>query len=76
MKKLRAVAKRYRFFLLLAGINLVLLVAVPQTGFAALTLTKDNFLEMLSVLPPHFYFAGAAGCMGRPADHDEIHGRQ
>ncbi|MDK2812902.1 MAG: hypothetical protein PWQ08_157 [Clostridiales bacterium] len=58
MKKLRAVAKRYRFFLLLAGINLLLLVAVPQTGLAALALTKDNFLEMLSVLPPIFILLG------------------
>ena len=58
MKNLRSVAKRYRFFLLLAAINLVLLIAVPKTGFAALTLTKDNFLEMLSVLPPIFILLG------------------
>lgn len=58
MKNLRSVAKRYRLFLLLAAINLVLLFAVPKTGFAALTLTKDNFLEMLSVLPPIFILLG------------------
>ncbi len=55
MKKL---LERYRFFLILAAANLVLLVISPAIGWKALGLTGQNALEMLSVIPPIFILLG------------------
>lgn len=53
-----AAIKRYRLFLLFAGVNLVLLFATPDIGWKALSLTWENVIEMLSFLPPIFILLG------------------
>lgn len=50
--------KRYRFFLILAAINVAILFAFPPIGMKSLSLTWDNALEMLSVIPPIFILLG------------------
>lgn len=50
--------KRYRLFLILAAVNLVVLAARPETGVRALSLTGENLLEMLTFLPPIFVLLG------------------
>lgn len=57
MKQLSCL-KRYRFFLLLLGLNVVLLFADPALGKTSLTISFDNFLEMLTILPPIFLLMG------------------
>lgn len=57
-KKLLKLAKRYRFFLLLAAVNLGVLYFYPQIGVRSLRLSGANLLEMLSVLPPIFVLLG------------------
>jgi len=51
-------AKRYRIFLLLFMINIVILVFLPEIGRKSFQLTWSNLLEMLSVLPPIFILLG------------------
>ena len=51
---IRSFCRRYRFFLALGLVNTLLLFLAPETGWKALTLTRDNLLEMLSFLPPIF----------------------
>ncbi len=58
MKHIMKFLKRYRFFLLLAVVNLILLAVSPATGITALGITKDNLLEMLRVVPPIFVLLG------------------
>lgn len=58
MKKLRAVFRRYRVFLLLLAVNLVLLFAAPGVGRAAFTGAWDSFLQMMAILPPIFILLG------------------
>lgn len=50
--------KRYWFFMLLLLINISLLFFVPETGKKSFELTWQNFLEMLSVVPPIFILLG------------------
>lgn len=50
--------KKYRFFILLALIQVVLLFALPEIGLKSLTITWKNVLEMLSVIPPIFLLLG------------------
>ncbi|MEA5058755.1 MAG: permease [Candidatus Pelethousia sp.] len=50
--------KRYRLFLFLLLINLVIRIASPDLGKAAFQITGSNLLEMLSVLPPIFILLG------------------
>ncbi len=58
MKKILQLAVRYKFFLIFLAVNVVLLFAAPEIGKSSFALTKDNFLEMLSVLPPIFILLG------------------
>lgn len=58
MKKLLSLAARYKFFLIFLAINLALLFVSPEIGKNSFALTKDNLLEMLSVLPPIFILLG------------------
>ena len=58
MKKLLPVLKRYRVFLVFLLINTALLVYSPETAYRSLELTKDNLLEMASILPPVFILLG------------------
>lgn len=49
---------RYKYFFILAVINLTLLIFFPIIGQTSLNITWDNTLEMLSVLPPIFILLG------------------
>ena len=55
MKKL---IKRYKVFLLLLSVNLILLAAYPSIGGKSFQITFNNTLEMLSVIPPIFILLG------------------
>ncbi|AHM58225.1 putative membrane protein (plasmid) [Peptoclostridium acidaminophilum DSM 3953] len=52
------IAKRYRFFFVLAAVNMALLALNPVVGQKSLSITWNNVLEMLSVLPPIFVMLG------------------
>lgn len=58
MKNVKALLKRYRFFILMLLISLVFLLAAPETGYRIFRLTGNNLLEMASVLPPIFILLG------------------
>jgi len=45
-------------FLLLAVLNGILIIALPQTGMKSLAITKTNLIDMLSVIPPIFILLG------------------
>ena len=55
MKKL---LKRYRVFLLLAVLDVIMILIWPEMGIKSLTLTKSNLIGMLSVIPPIFILLG------------------
>lgn len=55
---MKAFLKRYRVFLLLIIINIVIGIALPDIGLKSLSLTKDNFIEMMLVIPPIFVLLG------------------
>jgi uncharacterized membrane protein YraQ (UPF0718 family) len=50
--------KRYKVFLLLLTINIVVGFALPDIGLKSLDLTKQNVIEMISVIPPIFVLLG------------------
>lgn len=50
--------KRYRVFLLLIIINIVIGIALPDIGLKSVSITKQNFMEMISVIPPIFILLG------------------
>lgn len=50
--------KRYRFFLILLVINISLLFISPEIGKKSFSITYDNLLEMLGVIPPIFILLG------------------
>lgn len=58
MKKAAELVKRYKSFLQLLLVEAALLMFVPQKGIDALIITKDNIIEMLSVIPPIFILLG------------------
>ncbi len=58
MDKFKKLIKRYKVFLILLVINIVVLVVKPDIGIKSLQLTKSNALEMLSILPPVFVLLG------------------
>lgn len=58
MERIRKAVKRYRAFLLLALISLLLLVFKPTLGQEAIKASLDHFVEMLSVIPPVFLLLG------------------
>lgn len=58
MKKTVMLIKRYQFFLLFLAVNLALLFAKPEIGMSSFSITKQNLLEMLSVLPPILILLG------------------
>ena len=55
---MKAFLKRYKVFLLLTIINIVIGIALPDIGIKSLSLTKDNFIEMMLVIPPIFVLLG------------------
>jgi uncharacterized membrane protein YraQ (UPF0718 family) len=50
--------KRYRYFLVLLILNLLLLLFFPSVGLKSFNITWQNTLEMLSVIPPIFILLG------------------
>lgn len=50
--------KRYKVFILLVVVNIVVGFALPDIGLKSLSLTKQNFIEMISVIPPIFILLG------------------
>jgi len=50
--------KRYKVFLLLIIINVVIGIALPDIGLKSISITKQNFMEMISVIPPIFILLG------------------
>lgn len=50
--------KRYKWFIALAVINILIIVIFPAVGQKSLELTWSNTLEMLSVIPPIFILLG------------------
>jgi uncharacterized membrane protein YraQ (UPF0718 family) len=58
MDKLKKIIKRYKVFIILLVINTIILVIKPDIGFKSIQLTKNNALEMLSILPPVFILLG------------------
>lgn len=54
----KALLKRYRAFLLLLAVQLILGLTLPEIGRKSLELTGQNLLEMLSVIPPIFILLG------------------
>jgi uncharacterized membrane protein YraQ (UPF0718 family) len=50
--------KRYRYFLVLLVLNLLLLLLFPSVGRKSFNITWQNTLEMLSVIPPIFILLG------------------
>ncbi|MEA4895505.1 MAG: permease [Oscillospiraceae bacterium] len=55
---MKAFLKRYRVFLLLIIINIVIGIALPDIGLKSISITKQNFMEMISVIPPIFILLG------------------
>jgi len=50
--------KRYRFFMLLAAVNVLVIIFFPQTGVSSLRITGENVIQMLMVVPPIFILLG------------------
>lgn len=58
MDKIKKTIKRYKIFILLAVINILVLIFIPELGKKSLQITMSNALEMLSILPPIFILLG------------------
>lgn len=52
------ILKRYKLFIGLAIINIILVIFSPYIGQKSLSITLDNTIEMLSVIPPIFILLG------------------
>lgn len=55
---MKAFLKRYKVFLILLVLNVAVGLALPEIGLKSLDLTKQNVLEMVSVIPPIFILLG------------------
>ena len=55
---MKAFAKRYRLFLLLLLVNIVIGLVLPEIGKKSVALTAQNLMEMLAVIPPIFILLG------------------
>lgn len=58
MKTMLWLVKRYKAFLLVMIVNMLLLLAMPEIGVLSFGITKRNLLEMASILPPIFILLG------------------
>lgn len=58
MDKLKLILKRYRFFIILAIINIIILLIYPDLGNKSLQITWKNTKEMLAIIPPIFILLG------------------
>lgn len=50
--------KRYRVFLLLIIINAAIGFIMPEIGLESVNITKQNLIEMVSIIPPIFILLG------------------
>lgn len=57
-EKTKQMFKRYRLFILMALIDIVLILLFPKIGLSATKLSFKSLFEMLSVLPPIFILLG------------------
>lgn len=55
---MKEIIKRYKFFILLVIINVFIVIIFPSVGKKSLGITLENFLEMLSIIPPVFILLG------------------
>ena len=55
---MKKIIKRYKAFIILLIMNLVLLIVFPTLGLKSFSLTGQNLLEMLSIIPPVFILLG------------------
>jgi uncharacterized membrane protein YraQ (UPF0718 family) len=55
---LKKFIKRYKFFIVLLLINIIVGLLYPSIGYKSTKLTIDNVKEMLSVIPPIFILLG------------------
>ena len=55
---IKQILKRYRVFLILFTINLVISLVMPEIGLTTFSNTAGNIKEMISVIPPIFILLG------------------
>jgi uncharacterized membrane protein YraQ (UPF0718 family) len=55
---MKAFLKRYKVFLLLILVNVIIGFIMPGIGLKSISITKQNFMEMISVIPPIFILLG------------------
>ena len=55
---MKTLFKRYKYFLVLLVINIVVYAMYPSVGQKSINITWSNTLEMLSVIPPIFILLG------------------
>lgn len=58
MDNLKHVLKRYKIFIGLLAINLIILFVFPNIGIKSLQLSLSNTFEMLTIVPPIFILLG------------------
>jgi uncharacterized membrane protein YraQ (UPF0718 family) len=58
MDKLKMIINRYKIFIIITIINIIVAVIYPNIGSKSFELTKNNALEMLSIIPPIFILLG------------------
>ncbi len=58
MNKFSLLIKKYRVFIILFTVNILLLIFIPEIGIKSFKITMDNFLEMLTIIPPVFILLG------------------
>lgn len=55
---MKKITKRYRSFLLLLAVNIVLSLTMPDIGLSAFKITGSNLVTMLGLIPPIFVLLG------------------
>jgi len=58
MKNIKSIIKRYRFFIIMIIINIILGIYSPKLGLKSMKINESNILEMLKVIPPVFILLG------------------
>ncbi len=56
--KFQKYLKRYKIFIILLVLNIILICVAPELGTKSLSVSIDSFLEMLTILPPVFILMG------------------
>jgi len=58
MNKIKNVLARYKFFVVLAIINIAVMAFYPSVGNKSIQITWNNTKEMLAIIPPIFILLG------------------